>query len=688
MLIMIKCQREPSSQHGVIKYSYAVSLLIRGCSMMSQSNILPTTPMGANLVDSGGATFRAWAPRAAAVYVNGTFAGTPRTGQTDDLLMAKDANGYWTGFLPDAADGDPYHFWVVGAGSNGYKRDPYAREMATDAPFPNCSCLVRSATAYPWHDSAFVTPDFSNMVVYQLHVGTYSPSSPGAASTFLDVIGKIEYLAALGINVLQPLPIDELETDPSMGYNGADYFSPDFPYVVYSQAALPGYLTTINRLLAAKGFPPVTIADITPGPAQLKALVDLCHLYGIAVTFDVVYNHAGGFNGDDQSLYFWDRAANISDNNQSLYFTNMGLAGGLSFALWNNDVRAFVINSARYYIQEFHVDGFRYDEISALLSLNQDSGLSFCCDLTSTLRYLKPRLLQNAEYWPFEFQNYPKPSLLIVTPTGSGGAGFDVLQHDGLRGAIRGAVGQASAGQSATVDFDAIASNLFPQGFVHGWQAVTCVENHDLVAVGREPRIPAVADASNPRSWYARSRSRFATGLLLTAPGIPQLFMGQEFLEDKQWSSDPTSANLIDWNGLTPGTDPAMIDHLRFTQDLVRLRWSQSALRSDNVNPFHVHNQNRVIAFHRWIEGTANDVVVVATLAETTWYNYAIGFPHPGPWLEVFNSDVYDNWVNPMVAGNGGGVVVSGGPLQGFVASANIVIPANGLVVFARGAGN
>ncbi len=509
------------------------------------------------------------------------------------------------------------------------------REMATDNPFPTCSCLIRSSTAYPWHDAAFVPPDFSNMIIYQLHVGTYAPSSPGAASTFLDVIGKIQYMAALGINVLQPLPIDEMETDPSLGYNGADYFSPDFPYVV-SRPALSGYLSTINRLLAAKGFSPLALSDITPGPAQLKAMVDLCHLYGIAVTFDVVCNHAGGFFGDDQSLYFWDRAADTSDNNQSLYFTNMGLAGGLSFALWNDDVREFIINSARYYIQEFHVDGFRYDEISALLSMNQDSGWSFCCDLTNTLRYVKPRLLQNAEYWPFEFQNYLRPSPLIVTPTGGGGTGFDVLQHDGLRSAVRSAVGQASQGQSATVDFDAIAGNLYPQGFAHGWQAVTCVENHDLVQAGREPRIPALADGSNRRTWYARSRSRFATGLLLTAPGIPQLFMGQEFLQSYQWSPDPAdSLHLIWWNGLDTASDQAMVNDLRFTQNLIRLRWNQPALRGDNVNPFHVHDQNRVIAFHRWLEGTGNDVIVVATLAETTWYNYAIGFPYSGPWAEV-----------------------------------------------------
>jgi 1,4-alpha-glucan branching enzyme len=654
--------------------------------MISQANILPNTPMGANLVDGGGVTLRAWAPRATAVYVNGTFGGAPRTGQTDDLLMAKDAMGYWTGFIPDAQDGDLYRFWVVGAGSSGYKRDPYAREMATDAPFPNCSCLIRPGTAYPWHDSAFVTPDFSDMIVYQLHIGTYAPSAPGAASTFLDVIGKIEYMTALGVNVLQPLPIDEMETDPSMGYNGADYFSPDTPYVVYGDSALSGYLTTINRLLAAKGFSLIAIEDIVSGPAQLKAMVDLCHLYGIAVVFDVVYNHAGGFDDDDQSLYYWDRAVNSGDNNQSLYFTDQDRGtGGLSFALWNDDVRQFIINSAGYYLEEFHVDGFRYDEISALLSMNEDSGWSFCCDLTSTTRSLKPRLLQNAEYWPFEFQNYPRPAPLIVTATNSGGAGFDVLQHDGLRSAVRNAVQQASLGQNATVDFDTVAGSLYPAGFAHGWQAVTCVENHDIVKIGQELRIPALADGSNARSWYARSRSRFATGLLLTAPGIPQIFMGQEFLEDKQWNWDPTSsANLIWWNGLTAGIDQAMVDHLRFAQDLIRLRWNQPALRGDNVNAFHVHDQNRVIAFQRWLEGAGKDVVVVATLAETTWYNYAIGFPYSGPWVEVFNSDVYDNWVNPMVAGNGGGISASGGPLHGFMASANVVIPANGVVVFAR----
>jgi 1,4-alpha-glucan branching enzyme len=623
------------------------------------------------------------------VYINGVFGGVSQVGQTDNLLMANDGSGYWTGFVEAAQEGDLYHFLVLGAGSSGYKRDPYARELATDAPFPNDSCILRSATAYPWHDTSFVTPDFTNMIVYQAHLGTYAIQKPGVASTFLDVIGKIPYLVALGINVLQPLPVDEVESDPSMGYNGADCFSPDFPYVVTDAGAMAQYLGTVNGLLQARNLPPLDLTDIASGPGQLKAMVDLCHVYGIAVVFDVVYNHAGGFSVDgqldDECLYYWDRAVNAGNNNDSLYFTDQDRGtGGLSFALWNNDVRQFLINNASYYINEFHVDGFRYDEISDLISMNCDSGWSFCCDLTNTLRFLKPRLLQNAEFWPGEVGNYPKPAASIVTPVAGGGAGFDVLQHDGLRSAVRGAVQAASAGQQAAVDMGAIAVALYPQGFAHGWQTVPCVENHDIVKVGTDQRIPYLADSSNRRSWYARSRSRFAMGILLTAPGIPQLFMGQEFLEDKQWSWDPESSNLIWWDGLNTGVDPAMVNHLRFTQDLIRLRWNQPALRGDNANAFHCSDGNRVLAYHRWLEGTGQDVVVVATLAETTWYNYGVGFPYPGSWAEIFNSDVYDNWVNPIAAGNGGGICASGPPLHGLQASATIVIPANGLVVFAR----
>jgi 1,4-alpha-glucan branching enzyme len=692
-----------------------------GC-MISQRNCSATTPMGATLVAGGGATFRAWAPQATAVYVNGVFGGVERLGQTDDLLMKKDANGYWSGFLAEAGEGDRYRFYVVGEGSSGYKRDPYARELANDPalPFPVCPAVIRAESKYVWHDAGFRTPDYADMVVYQLHIGTYAPAGPGWAGTFLDVVMKIEYLEALGVNVVQPLPVYEMEDSPSqgypgLGYQGSDLYSPAIDYAVYHEEHPIEYLATINRLLAAKGFGPMTRDDLRPAYAQLKVMVDLLHLYGIAVVFDVVHNHAGGWgqtykvpdsvapggvlHGDDYSLYFWDRAKTAGpdgnyDNNQSLYFTNQGFVGGLSFALWNADVRGFLLNNARFHVEELHADGFRYDEISMLLAMNHASGWEFCKDVTSAVRATNPRVLQNAEYWPGE---YGAPAPLMVTSVAEDGLGFDAVQHDGLREAIRTAVGQAALGTGAYVGMSGIAMSMWPTGFSHAWQTIPCVENHDIVKMGEQPRVPALADGSDHRSWYARSRTRVAMGLLLTAPGIPQLFMGQEFLEDKQWCPDPRLTDLdhlIWWGGLGelgadgkpvgPAPDGAMGDHLRFTQDAVRLRNSQPGLRGEGLNVFHTSDANRVIAFQRWVGGQGNDVVVVATLSESTWWGYRVGFPSAGRWVEVFNSDVYDNWVNPQVAGNAGGVEAEAAPMHGLAASASLVIPANGVVVFVK----
>jgi 1,4-alpha-glucan branching enzyme len=653
---------------------------------LPQTNISSNTPLGATLI-SGGATFKVWGPLAQAVYLNGTFGGASKwiTDTDPNLLLAKDGAGYWTGFLAGVAEGDLYKYYVVGqpGGSTGYKRDPYARELTASNTFPvGVNCILRSPDSYPWHDQTFVTPDYTNLIIYQIHIGVYAPAAFPNNGTFLDIITKIPYLVALGINLLQPLPIAECKETPDMGYDGADLFSPDSLYTIYDPAALAGYLATINCLLAAKGFTPLTAVQITGGPNQLKAMVDLCHIYGIAVAFDVVYNHAGGFMGDDECIYFWDREASPSDNSNSLFFTNVGVVGGLSFALWKQEISQFLIDNATFFINEFHVDAFRYDEISLLLQANQPAGWTFCQNLTNTLRYIKDRLLQNAEYWPGEF-SASVPS--IVQAASQGGAGFDTVQHDALRLAIRGAIQSASYGQSSTVNMDAILGSLYPPGLPQAWNAVPCVENHDIVKVGNDVRIPVLADGSDAQSFYARSRSKVATGLLLAAPGIPQIFMGQEFLENRQWCDDPTvNANLLEWVALSSGNKP-MSDQLRFTQDFIRVRWSQPALRGQSINPFYSSNNDRVIAFHRWIDGQGLDVVVVASLNDNPFFGYQLGFPQSGRWSELFNSDIYDNWVNPLAVGNYGGIQADGGPLHNLPFSATITIPPRAILVFGIG---
>jgi 1,4-alpha-glucan branching enzyme len=645
---------------------------------LPQQHINEHTPMGANLVPNG-AVFRVWAPHALRVHLrlNAGAGWIP----DDSNALVRDASGYWAGFAPGVKDGDTYRFHVVGADSTGLKRDPYARELAPG--FPDCDCIVRDPASYPWHDQEFRPPASSNLIIYQFHVGTFYAVDakgedrrvPGGAK-FLDVLDRVEYLVDLGVTALQPLPIDEFPTAHSLGYNGTDYFSPDNDYAV-ALADLDRYVETANRLLRNRGRTPLQREHLVSHANQFRALIDICHVYGLAVIIDVVYNHAGGDFGD-QSLYFFDRAANTS-NNDSLYFTDQGWAGGLVFAFWKREVRQFLIDNARFYVDEYHVDGFRYDEVTVI---DRFGGWSFCQGLTDTLHFVRPDVPQIAEYWN------PDKSW-AVKRVRDGGAGFDAVWSDGLREAVRAAIAATTRGRDASVSLDGLADALRrPSGFVASWQSVEHLENHDVVYAGhpgREPRIAALGDLTNARSWYARSRARVATGLLLAAPCIPMLFMGQEILEDKPWNDTPSTDTLIWWDGLA--TDRAMRDHLRCTRDLVRLRRAQPALRGEPINVFHVHNDNRVIAFHRWLEGAGRDVVVVASLNESTLLGYQLGFPSGGRWLEIFNSDVYDNFVNPQVVGNGGEINADGPPMHGLPTSAAVVIPANSLLIFARDAG-
>lgn len=638
-----------------------------------QNFVTPQTPMGANLVP-GGATFRVWAPGALIVHLVSDLSGWQ---PVEANKLVRDANGHWTGYWPGFSDGALYKFHVTGRGSSGYNRDPYARELSYDAaPHPFCNCVVRDPKLYPWHDTAFRTPSFHNLIIYQLHIGSFWSSRGGQQrGTFLDVVDRLPYLADLGVTAIQLLPIVEFQTAFSQGYNGTDYFSPENDYGV-SDAEVLVRLPRVNALLAGKGQSCLSALHLN-GPAnQLRCLVDLAHLHGIAVIFDVVYNHAGG-NWEEGSIYFFDRQP-FGNNNDSLYFTDRGHAGGLCFAAWKPEVRQFLIDNAKFLFTEFHVDGLRHDQVSVLDTENVGSGWMFCQHLTETCHAQFPGGLQHAEYWPV--------NPWVVKSSAEGGAGFDTSYHDGLRDRLRDAVAQASGGAFSSVNLTAVRDVLWPPGLPQSWRGVQNLETHDEVYRDRKPRVARLAaGGGDERSWASRSRVRVATALLLTAPGIPMLFMGQEFLEDKQWADDVQNHPQLrlHWSGLESG-DKQMTDFHRFVRELIQLRHRLPALRSEGFAPIHVHDANRVLAFRRWVDGGGEDVVIVASFSETTWHDYEIGFPLDGRWTEALNSDIFENWVNPWPQGNGGAIEASGPPRHDLPASARLTIPANSLLVFSR----
>lgn len=642
----------------------------------SQQHVTERTPMGANLIGDG-ATFRVWAPQAREVYVCGDFNNKVRD---EASKLVRHSDGRWTGFFPQVVDGSTYKFHIVGQSGEGPKRDPYARELTPE--WPNPDCIVRQADSYAWQDAGWRPPSFHDLVVYQFHIGTfYGPNRAKRVAKFLDVLDRMEYLADLGVNALEPLPIVEYSTPKSMGYNGSDLFSPEMDYQV-GDLELKTYLPVVNRLLQAKGKNPISKQQLAIPINQLKVFIDICHAYGLAVIFDVVYNHASGDlrnrQQQDESIYYFDRQSG-DEANHSLYFNGQEHTGPV-FDFDKPEVRQFLIDNARFFIEEYHVDGFRYDQVTVIDQLSPGSGWLFCQDLNSTLRGVDSGDIQIAEYWG------PEP--MVVRPRQENGADFDANWHDGLRRAIRGVIATAAQGRETELRWQPVVDQLRAPDFRSAWRAVQYVESHDEVYRDRAPRIAALAGGGDARSWYARSRSRVAAGLILTAPGIPMLFMGQEFLEDKRWADDLEHhpGSLLYWEGLE--TDKSMIDFHRFTRELIWLRRKHPALRGEGVATLVKDDYHRILVFQRWVEGVGRDVVVVASLNEFTQHGYRIPLPIPGQWLEVFNSDVYDHWINPLAAGNGGQIRADTPGLNGLAASAPITIPANSLLVLARDQGD
>ncbi len=655
----------------------------------SQAFVTAQTPMGATVIDQG-TVFRVWAPRAERVFValGDTSNYQP---QPADELVKDPAAQTWAGFFPGVVDGTTYRYFVIGQDSQkqDLKRDPWARELEPEVDLKDCDCIVRDGDSYPWHDAGFTPPPFNDLIVYQLHVGVFYATNgggqdirPGRVAKLLDALDRVEYLVDLGVTAIQPLPLVEFHGEWSLGYNGTDLFSPETDYCVPARDLAP-YLAAVNGLLAAKGHAALTADQLTGQVNQLKAFVDVCHAYGLAVIMDVVYNHAGG-GLDQHSLDYLDEPTN-QDKKNSLYFSDREWAGGKIFAFDRPAVRSFLIENAKMFLRDYHADGLRFDEVTVIdrpPDGQPPGGWSLCQDMTATLRYAKPSAALIAEYWGehrwLAVQNAPQ------------GMGFDLGYADGLREAVRGALAQVAGGASAGVDLTALQNGLLrPWNYPAAWQAYNCIENHDLVLDAddhRKPRIPTLAGGNDPRSWYARSRSRVATGLLLTAPGVPMLFMGQEFLEDKLWSDDPNSGNRIWWEGLR--TDRHMGDFHRFTRDLVSLRRRHPALRAEPITVYPPDHGNRVLAFHRWVPGIGRDVVVVSSLNESTLHDYVLGMPRGGTWREAFNSDYYDHFPNQLAQGNGGSITADGPARHGMPSSASITIPANSVLVFAVDAGD
>ncbi|HEX3231429.1 MAG TPA: alpha amylase C-terminal domain-containing protein, partial [Pyrinomonadaceae bacterium] len=215
--------------------------------------------------------------------------------------------------------------------------------------------------------------------------------------------------------------------------------------------------------------------------------------------------------------------------------------------------------------------------------------------------------------------------------TGAGGAGFSSQWDAGFVHPIRDAVIVPS---DADRNLYAVSDALYHRYNGDAEQRVIYTESHDEVANGHA-RVPEEIWPGNAGSWFSRKRSTLGAALVFTAPGIPMIFQGQEFLEDQYFRDSAP----LDWAKLDTYSGMNAL-----YRDLIHLRrnWLNQTrgVRGQQINVHHVNNTDKLIAFHRWENGgPGDDVVIVANFANRSYDSYALGFPRAGGWRVRFNSD-------------------------------------------------
>lgn len=572
-------------------------------------------PLGATPA-AGGVAFRVWAPHATSAGVAGTFNNWSATANP---LIAN--QGFWEGLVPNAAPGQEYKF--VFNGGSLWRTDPRARRQVNSVG----NSVIVNPGAYAWGDAGWTTPYFEDMVIYELHAGSFSGEGDGVSHSpgrFRDAADRhLDHLVELGINTIELMPVGEFAGDRSWGYN------PAFQYAVES----------------AYG-----------GPDDMKYLVDRCHQRGIGVLLDVVYNHMGP----------GDLAGNLLEyDGGEIYFYPPG--NGYRDTPWGPrldygrvEVRDFIRDNARTWLEEYHLDGLRVDATD-FIKVNEE-GWRVLKDIAQTADTVSPKAIVIAEQLP----NDPA----VTRPIAQGGAGLDAQWNDLFHDNLRQALGAAAFGDPSMA---AIAAGVNHFAFPSGTNVVNYIESHDEAA--NQGRVPKVADPADPESPWAYGRSKVAAALTLFAAGIPMLLQGQELLESRPFGDG--EGNRVQWTYRARHAD-----FFQFMKDAVRLRRTQPALRSSSFqNVFHVNDGANVLAFHRWT-GSGDDLVIIASLSNGDFSGYELGFPLAGEWFEVLNGDAAAYGGGNF--GNLGKVIASGRPLDGFAQSAAVNVPRMGVLVFAR----
>jgi maltooligosyltrehalose trehalohydrolase len=434
---------------------------------------------GANVTDRG-VRFEVWAPHAERVVVEASDAS-----RFFEVPLSSHGDGVFSGLAPDLKAGIDYRFRLSTNGRRIHRPDPVSRFQPYGV---HGSSRVVDPTPFRWSDQLWRGPELAEQVIYELHVGTFTPR--GTFDAVVDLLGGLRYL---GVTALEIMPIAEFPGDRNWGYDGVDLYAPESSY---------------------------------GGPEAFRRLVDAAHRKGLAVILDVVYNHLGpeGNYLADFGPYFtgryrtpWGRAVNFDGPD-------------------SDQVRRFVIDNALYWITEYHVDGLRLDAVHAIFDASPTHILE---ELPTAVHDAAARLGRRVLVIAESDQNDPR----LVRPRRAGGFGLDAVWNDDFHHAVHAALTGERRGYY--IDFRGVSplAKSLRDRFVydgahsafrhrrHGASAtdvpadrfVVFAQNHDQI--GNRPRGDRLA------TLVPLERLRLAAALVLLSPYVPMLFMGEEYGE-------------------------------------------------------------------------------------------------------------------------------------------------------------
>ncbi len=559
--------------------------------------------MGCHLQPGGGASFAVWAPNAQAVSVIADWNGWDDSAMR--LAPRADGSGVWEGFDPQAVRGAVYKYRIFSAANGNVleKADPFAFYAE---PPPATGSRVWSLE-HTWNDDAWMASRGPKnaldapMSTYELHAGSWQRQD-GQMLGWRELGERLgDYMVDMGFTHVELMPVTEHPFYGSWGYQTTGYFAPTSRYGT---------------------------------PQDFMAFVDHMHQRGIGVLLDWVPSH---FPTDAHGLAFFDgtHLFEHADPRQGFHPEwNSSI-----FNYGRNEVRSFLISSALFWLERYHLDGLRVDAVASMLYLdyarqpgewipNVHGGrenleaIGFLRDLNRAVYREHPDTVSVAEEstaWP-----------MVSRPTDMGGLGFGMKwnmgwMHDTLSYFAKDPVHRRHHHHQLT--FSLVYA--FNENFV-------LPLSHDEVVHGKGSLINKMpGDAWQP---FANLRALF--GLMWAHPGKKLLFMGGEFGQRREWTHD----GELEW-WVTSQQGHGGLQH--FVRELNRVYKAEPALYELDFSPEGFEwveaddAQNSVFAFLRKARN-GDPVLVVCNLTPLPRTNYCMGVPLPGMWRELLNSDARD----------------------------------------------